>query len=92
MGSSISITNNKIQLKWGMYNPAIYIPKIGKVIYGMESWWKVINNKEELKDITDVEQGILKEQKHELSFPIGQGLPTVQSFYLSTSYWRNIEN
>jgi len=53
MGSSISITNNKIQLKWGMYNPAIYIPKIGKVIYGMESWWKVINNKEELKDITD---------------------------------------
>ena len=36
-----------------MHNPAIYVPELGKVIYGMESWWHAIKDEKELKDITD---------------------------------------
>lgn len=34
-------------------NPAIFIPELRKIIFGMESWWSRIENEEELKDITD---------------------------------------
>ncbi|WPS85311.1 hypothetical protein SMD22_01405 (plasmid) [Brevibacillus halotolerans] len=35
------------------YNPAIFVPDLGKIIYGMESYWGFIENEEELRDITD---------------------------------------
>jgi len=36
------------------YNPAILIPELGKVVYGYESWWGVIESEEELdRLITD---------------------------------------
>lgn len=35
------------------HNPAIFVPKLGKVIFGYESWWGEIKSKEELSDITD---------------------------------------
>jgi len=34
-------------------NPAIYVPDLDKIVYGIESWWGVIKNEEQLKDITD---------------------------------------
>lgn len=34
-------------------NPAIFVPELGKIIFGMESWWGRIKSEEELKDITD---------------------------------------
>ena len=34
-------------------NPAIYVPELGKIIFGMESWWGIIESPEELKDISD---------------------------------------
>lgn len=34
-------------------NPAIFIPQIGKIVFGCESWWGEIDNPDELKDITD---------------------------------------
>lgn len=34
-------------------NPAIFAPELGKIIFGMESWWGRIKSEEELKDITD---------------------------------------
>ena len=29
------------------------MPELGKIIFGMESWWGRIKSEEELKDITD---------------------------------------
>ena len=34
-------------------NPAIYVPELGKIRFGMESWWGEIESPEELKDISD---------------------------------------
>lgn len=36
-------------------NPAIYVFELKKVIFGAQSWWGVIENEEELKDITNEE-------------------------------------
>lgn len=36
-------------------NPAIYVPELKKIVYGIESWWGFINGPEELKDITDAD-------------------------------------
>jgi len=38
--------------EWIHENPAIYIPELNKVILGMESFWRIISPKEELKTIT----------------------------------------
>lgn len=55
MGSEISITEDKIQLGWTHYNPAIFVPELGEIIMGCESWWSEIKSEEELKQITDTE-------------------------------------
>lgn len=34
-------------------NPAIYVFELKKIIFGYESWWSVIENEDELKNITD---------------------------------------
>lgn len=34
-------------------NPAIFVPELRKIIFGMESWWGEIESEEELRDITD---------------------------------------
>lgn len=34
-------------------NPAIYVFDLQRIIFGAESWWSIIENPEELKDITD---------------------------------------
>lgn len=34
-------------------NPAIFVPSLGKIVWGMESWWGVIESEEELAEITD---------------------------------------
>jgi hypothetical protein len=52
-GSSISISDDKIQCEWSGYNPAIFVPELGEVIYGYESWWGTIDSIEELKEITN---------------------------------------
>lgn len=36
-----------------LYNPAIYVPELKKIIFGCESWWGFINDEEELNAITD---------------------------------------
>lgn len=53
LGSSITIEDDTIQLNWGHHNPAIFVPEIGKIIYGCESWWQEIESEEQLKQITD---------------------------------------
>jgi hypothetical protein len=35
-------------------NPAIFVPDLNKIIWGMESWWSVVENENDLdKEITD---------------------------------------
>ncbi len=34
-------------------NPAIYVPSLGQIVYGFESWWSVIESEDQLRDITD---------------------------------------
>jgi hypothetical protein len=36
-------------------NPAIYVPDLKRVVWGMESWWGVIDKPEDLKKITDAD-------------------------------------
>ena len=35
-----------------MKNPAIFVPELKKIIYGMESWWREIESEDDLKEIT----------------------------------------
>ena len=41
----------------GVGNPAIFVPELKKIVFGMESWWGYIESEEELKDITDDDIG-----------------------------------
>lgn len=38
-----------------MQNPAIFVPDLGRVIFGYESWWGKIKEPEGLKQITDAD-------------------------------------
>lgn len=53
LGSSIGITDDKIQLNFSGYNPCMFVPELGENIYGCGSWWSQIKTKEDLKQITD---------------------------------------
>jgi hypothetical protein len=48
-----SVENEVVTATHSFYNPAIYIPELGKIIFGMESWWGKIETKEDLDEITD---------------------------------------
>lgn len=34
-------------------NPAMYVPELGRIIWGCGSWWKTIEKEEDLRKITD---------------------------------------
>lgn len=34
-------------------NPAMFVPELGKIIWGCASWWSEIKSKEDFKEITD---------------------------------------
>lgn len=36
-----------------MNNPAIFVPKLRKIVYGMESWWREIKSIEDFKAISE---------------------------------------
>ena len=53
IGATASFHNDDQKLHIGaMTNPAIFVPALKKIIYGMESWWGEIEKPEDLKDIT----------------------------------------
>jgi len=53
LGSSMEVTDDKIQLGFSGHNPMIFIPEIGDVVYGCGSWWSYIDKEEDFKEITD---------------------------------------
>lgn len=34
-------------------NPAIFVPELKRIVWGMESWWGAVESEDELKEITD---------------------------------------
>lgn len=38
-----------------MPNPAIYVPELKKIVYGIESWWREIENPRDLQDIKEID-------------------------------------
>lgn len=53
-GSHINLVDKKkVQLNFSSHNPAIFVPELGEIIYGYESWWSEISSIEDLKSITD---------------------------------------
>lgn len=39
----------------GMYNPAIWVPDLKRVVFGCGSWWGVLKTPDDLKQITDAD-------------------------------------
>ena len=39
----------------GYYNPAIFVPDLGRIIFGCESWWGEIKSAADLRTITDAD-------------------------------------
>lgn len=37
---------------FAMTNPAIFVPELKKIIYGMQSWWRIIEKPEDFKGIS----------------------------------------
>lgn len=53
IAATVSFRHDDQKLYVGaMTNPAIFIPELKKIVYGMESWWSKFGTPEELKDIT----------------------------------------
>jgi hypothetical protein len=52
-GSSLSVLEDKLQLNWSGHNSAIFVPELGEIIYGCESWWGEIEDEDQLKEISD---------------------------------------
>ena len=52
-GSSMIVKDDKVVVDFSGYNPAIFVPELGKIIYGYESWWGVIDSEEDFKKITN---------------------------------------
>jgi hypothetical protein len=52
-GSSMCIKDDKVVVDFSGHNPAIFVPELGKIIYGYESWWGEIKSEEDFKKITN---------------------------------------
>ena len=49
---SYNLKNKKISL-FPHSNPAMWVPDLNRVVWGYESWWRVIKSPESLRQITD---------------------------------------
>jgi len=52
----ISFTHNRETKKLEIYafkNPAIYVPELRKILWGVESWWEDIDSEDQLRQISD---------------------------------------
>lgn len=55
IGASFDAETRVLHLRHSHHNPAIFVPDLGKVIFGMESWWGMIESPEDLGSISDVD-------------------------------------
>ncbi len=56
---SVSVSFNRGTLTVGksMYNPAIFVPDLGRVVFGRGSWWGAIKSPDDLRRISDADIG-----------------------------------
>ena len=43
----------RLEISRGMYNPALFVFDLNKIIFGAGSWWGSIKSEEQLRQITD---------------------------------------
>lgn len=53
LGATYDDVKKELIISRFMYNPAIYVFDLNKVLFGYESWWGIIKSEEQLKSITD---------------------------------------
>jgi L-rhamnose mutarotase len=53
LGVTYSPEEKELEVTRGMYNPAIFVFDLNKVLFGYESWWGVIDSEEKLRKITN---------------------------------------
>jgi hypothetical protein len=53
LGVSYDKDKGELTVQRHMYNPAIYVFDLNKILFGYESWWGIIKSEEQLKTITD---------------------------------------
>lgn len=52
-GVSYDVQKKELTVSRFMYNPAIYVFDLKKVLFGCESWWGIIKSEKDLQQITD---------------------------------------
>jgi hypothetical protein len=53
INTSYSTIYSTLTIKPSMYNPALLIPELNKIVFGYESYWGFIKSEEDFKDITN---------------------------------------
>lgn len=53
IGASYKSEKKEVVVSHEMYNPAIFVFDLNKVLFGYESWWGVIKSEKDLQQITD---------------------------------------
>lgn len=47
------LSGGVLEIGMGMRNPAIFVPDLGRVVFGCESWWSPIKSADDLRKITN---------------------------------------
>ena len=56
LSTSVSLEGDgTLMVRRSMYNPAMYVPDLNRVVFGCGSWWAAINSPEGLHQITDAD-------------------------------------
>ena len=54
LGSTVHFNEKEGLLKVETFtNPALFVPALGKIVWGADSWWRKIKSEKDLKQITD---------------------------------------
>lgn len=53
IGASYDKDTKELKISRFMYNPAIFVFDLNKVLFGYESWWCIIKSEKDLQQITD---------------------------------------
>lgn len=55
VGIDFNTETHTAHIRWGAHNPAIFVPDLGRIVLGAESWWRLIKSTEDLQTITDAD-------------------------------------
>jgi hypothetical protein len=54
-GAAFNRKTGVLEVGLSMHNPAIWVPDLKRIVFGMESWWGVLRKPDDLKQITDAD-------------------------------------